>query len=98
MIDARHNAWSWFNFDSARVPGVLVPQGPAFKLQPWPDGSLRLSWPASADGYVIEVSLDLPGIWEDAGWWGYFPMTEGNENVICLSPLEPAQFFRLQRP
>jgi len=98
VIDARNNAWSWFNLDSVRIPGVLVPQGSALTIQTWPDGTLRVSWPASATGSILEVSLDLPGIWEDAGWWGCFPATEGNENVIHLSPSETAQFFRLRRP
>jgi len=97
VIDARNNAWGWINFDSARIPGVFVYQGPALALQPWPDGSLRLSWPLSATDYRLEVSFDL-GNWEDAVWWGLFPGPEGKENVVYLAPWDAALFFRLHQP
>jgi hypothetical protein len=97
VIDARNNAWGWFNFDSARIPAVLVYQGPALALQPWPDGSLRLAWPLSATDYRLEVSFDLDN-WEDAAWWGFFPAAEGNQTVVYVTPWEAALFFRLMKP
>jgi len=76
----------------------VPPPGPALVLRPWPDGSLRLSWPLTAAGYRLEVSLDLAGNWEDAALWGLVPAPEGNENVVYVPPWEAAQFFRLVKP
>ena len=99
VIDARNNAWSWFNIDSIRIPGALLPPpGPRLTIQTWLDGSLRISWPASATGYSLQLSLDLPGTWEDAALWGFFPSPDGDENVVFVGPWEAAQFFRLVKP
>ncbi len=100
VIDARNNSWGWFNFDSARIPGVLVlPPGPTLTIQTWPGNQLRISWPASAVGYRVQVKLALADAWEDGeASWGFIPVTEGSESVIYAPDWENAQFFRLFHP
>ena len=48
VVDARNNTWGWFNFDSARIPGVLVPQ----KVQ-------RLHSPAAAGRFAASFLAAL---------------------------------------
>lgn len=60
------------------------------------DGRLRLSWPASAAGFLIEGTVDA----SSAVWVAVpgIPVIEGDQHVVRVTPEESARFFRLRKP
>lgn len=58
------------------------------------DAGIRLSWPQSAEGYVLQVAETVDGPWSDSD----LPVTvEDGQNVVTDSPTEAARFYRLAR-
>ncbi len=59
------------------------------------NGNVRLSWPASAAGFVLQSTPALPGGWADSN---ATVTTEGDQSVVLIAPTDQARFFRLARP
>ncbi len=58
------------------------------------DGKVRLSWPANADGFVLQETAVLPGGWKDSD----APTSvEGDEKVVTIEPAGASQFYRLRQ-
>lgn len=77
------------------VGAIAMPDAPTLIIEPHPDGSILVSWPASANGFALERSRDLlPG-----GWAATFePITEdGHWKRIRLPVTAGTWFFRLKR-
>jgi len=77
------------------VPGGTLPP-PAVRLVSalQPDGLVRLSWPANADGFVLQETAALPGGWQDST----APVTiEGNEKVVMVEPTDAGSYYRLRK-
>lgn len=76
---------------------VVVPGGtPAVRLSAarQAEGMIRLSWPASAEGYVLQETAALPGGWTDST----APVTiEGNEKIVMVEANAAARFYRLKK-
>ncbi|MBM3882949.1 MAG: hypothetical protein FJ387_25060 [Verrucomicrobia bacterium] len=57
-------------------------------------GAVRVSWPASATGYVLQATQALPGGWVNST----APViVESGESVVLVQPSERAAFYRLRR-
>ncbi len=73
--------------------GVLPPKKPRLNIETMSDSRVRVSWPADADGFVLQSTLALNGEWTDA------PETvsvEGLEKVVFVAVTEATRFFRLR--
>jgi hypothetical protein len=55
---------------------------------------IRIAWPASATGFVLEETTALPGGW---GVSSAQVTVQGNENVAVITPIGIAKFFRLRK-
>lgn len=67
---------------------------PSLKIAALANGSLRLSWPKVAAGYVLWSAASLAGGWAlDGG----VVTTEGNESVVIAQPGANAKFYRLKK-
>lgn len=56
------------------------------------NGNVRLSWPASAAGFVLQTTTALPGGWADSD---AAVTTEGDQFVVLIAPTDQARYFRL---
>jgi hypothetical protein len=92
-IDARNNSWGWFNFDSVRVPGVLVAGlAPSLTVSSAVGNQIRIAWPVTALSYTLQSSTSVTGGFTAAG----LPIAiEGNENVAYDTIGSGARFYRL---
>lgn len=77
--------------------GTLPPSAPRLVFQRGVGRTLKISWPATATGYLLEATTRLPGGWSDAG----LPpiVIEGSLNTVTL-PIGTAGdlFLRLRKP
>jgi hypothetical protein len=73
-------------FGTDLAPGLNIVQS---------KGSLTISWPLSATGFVLDHSLTTTGIWSQVN----FPYAT-NANVIQVTVPAPTgtKFFRLRKP
>jgi len=73
---------------------ALQPSMPQIKIV---DGLVKVSWPASATGFVLESRSDL----SSNGSWAPVPITpvvEGCNFVVTMTLQTPSALFRLQHP
>lgn len=81
--------------DNVRIaPGEVVPivTGPTLAFAGPTGGNLRLSWPVSADGFVLQTTTSLSTAWTDST----APVSvEGNQNVVTIGVDSGNRFFRL---
>jgi hypothetical protein len=62
----------------------------------WTAESLEASWPAGAVGFVLEATDRLdPAAWKEVPGT---PTTEGDQQVVRVTPEESTRFFRLRKP
>jgi hypothetical protein len=61
-------------------------------IQRLANGNVRLSWPTSAAGFVVQTTTALPGDWEDSN---ATVTTEGDRSVVLIAPTDSARYFRL---
>ncbi len=58
-------------------------------------GSIRIAWPSTAEGFVMEESDSVNGVWTISA---HIASTEGAERVITLKPgTGTARFYRLKK-
>jgi hypothetical protein len=87
-----------FLLDSVRIlPGEVGPPPPEVTLVVSRnlDGNVRVSWPSTATGFVLQSTTALPGGWSDA------PepvVVEDVEYVVTVAPTGAARYFRLSLP
>jgi len=60
--------------------------------------SVVISWPALADGYVLESRVNLGPPGADWSTVGTVPVVVGNQKTIALTSPAGNEFFRLRRP
>ena len=77
-------------------PASSVPVVLAIRLSDV-EGSVDLSWPASATGYALEgtPSLSEPRVWEPVT---ITPQVVGARNVVTTESAGAAKFYRLRKP
>jgi hypothetical protein len=75
------------------VPGGVLPE-PQATLAVARDagGNIRLSWPASAEGFVLQSANVMPGDWQNASEPA---VVEGDQQVVIIEPTADARYFRL---
>jgi len=80
----------------AKITSLLTapPVPPTLTIQNWTGNQVRISWPTSFTGYVIEQSSALPGGW---GSSGLSVTVEGSENVAYAPAVGNPQFYRLKK-
>lgn len=77
------------------VTVVANPEAPALQVQLNPDGTVTISWPASAMGFVLQQTTALGG-----GVWHSAPFSVGNDGTrqsVRFAPPPGQLFFRLAR-
>lgn len=83
--------------DDVRVIiGELPPPGVVLTVALGDDNTVSLSWPASAEGAVLQGASDLnTGDWSDVT----LPATQEGDQMVVTSPIDSAAaFFRLRLP
>jgi len=55
---------------------------------------IRIAWPVSAAGFLLQEAAALPGGWSDSS---VSVRVEGNQNVAAFSPIGTANFYRLRK-
>ncbi|MCP5516601.1 MAG: hypothetical protein H7A45_04985 [Verrucomicrobiales bacterium] len=73
------------------IPIALTVAAPPMLSVSRDGGSLTISWPADAAGYVLEATDTLPN-----GAWSEVPGVSGNSTTVTITGAQ--QYFRLQRP
>ena len=71
---------------------IIVPGEVLLTIERLDTGEAKLSWPASATGYVLEFATQLS---EPAGWQPVVPAPVGNNFQTPLN--QPLRFYRLHR-
>ena len=56
--------------------------------------SVRIAWPASATGFVLQETVALPSGWTNSADIG---MVQGSERVVLITPTGTAKFFRMKK-
>jgi hypothetical protein len=56
--------------------------------------NVRLAWPASATGFVLQETLSLPGGWVNSADQG---TVQGAEKVVTFTPPGPSKFYQLRQ-
>lgn len=81
--------------DDVKVtPGGTLPVKASLKVGMTSTGTVRVSWPATAIGFSLQVTGALPGGWADST----APVVaEGAELAAYIEPSANAQFFRLRK-
>jgi hypothetical protein len=78
----------------AIIPGGVV-SGPPLRAQLSTGNTVRISWPTSATGFVLQSTANLPGGWTDVN----LPIViEGADNVVTDTIGSGNKFYRLQKP
>lgn len=70
-----------------KVPPIAI----AAAVEP---GSIRITWPADAVGWLLQESPDLTNWWNSA----LAPALIGTENTVTVGTADERYFFRLARP
>ncbi|MBN9693807.1 MAG: hypothetical protein J0M24_26500 [Verrucomicrobia bacterium] len=71
---------------------IIVPGDVLLTIEHLDTGEAKLTWPASATGYVLEFAAQLT---EPAGWQPVVPAPVGNNFQTPLN--QPLRFYRLHR-
>jgi hypothetical protein len=75
--------------------GYLTPvTRPTLRIARLPDGSVRLTWPASETGFILYSTANLPSGWGPAG---HPVVIANNLHTVTISPTGAA-FYQLRRP
>lgn len=95
-IDARHDGWGHGRMDNVTIPGSLVTPPSATKpplsitaLEP---NRIRVSWPATAHGWILQTSSGTPLSFTDSG---LAITVEESERVVYDLMNGPRYFYRL---
>ncbi len=76
------------------TPGGTLPVKAALQVAKTTAGTIRVSWPATAIGFGLQVSAALTGGWADST----APVVvEGADLAVYIEPSAAAQFFRLRK-
>jgi hypothetical protein len=76
------------------VPGGVV-AGPPLGARLTSSTTVRISWPTSATGFVLQSTANLPGGWTNVN----LPIViEGTDNVVTDTVGGGHKFYRLQKP
>jgi hypothetical protein len=85
-----------FTSDASRVLVANFVAQPSVSLSPGAPGTLMISWPAGASGWVLQECTDLSlGDWADSG---RLVNVVGNQKQVTITPLTGNGFFRLVHP
>ncbi len=86
-----------FTIDDLRVglsfAGVMG-AGPCLRIERVDEFTVRLAWPASATGFVLQSRAALTSQWEDVL---QLPVLEENEMIVIDSPPSSPVFYRLRK-
>jgi hypothetical protein len=86
-VPATYNNGS-VNFDTTPI----VP--PVLRVERFPEG-LLLSWPASAEGFLLETTETLGGAWTQ---WDVLRLEIAGRTLVTLPFTNASRYFRLRRP
>jgi hypothetical protein len=85
---------SGLRVDDIELTGVTVVQSPSLSISR-AGNQVRVVWPTSATGFVLQESSNLPGGWANST----APVTvDGNQNVALVNPTGARKFFRVAKP
>src|SRR6185503_7658372 len=84
---------SMFNF----LPPNVHAQAPTLAIERVGGQQIKLSWPESATGYVLELA---PRLTNGATWSAVSatPVTEGVRRTVTMAIADSEQYFRLRGP
>jgi hypothetical protein len=82
----------WGRMDDLLLAYVTVPQ-PTLTISLAGNG-IRIAWPASATGFVLQETISPPGNWVNSS---AAVVVQGNENVAVIAPTGTLKFYRLQK-
>jgi hypothetical protein len=95
-IDARHGGWGHGRMDNVMIPGMLVNPPPVvvppLAIAQVENGGLRLSWPATAVGWILQSSSSMAS-YSDSG----LAVTVEEDEFVAYDSIagKPRQFYRL---
>lgn len=89
--DVGGGAGTTAHFDYIRI-GTFLPR---LSVEQQTDGSLRVSWAASAEGFKLQTNASLPGTWAD---YTGTVQTEGDRKVAVVQPTAAQAYYRLVQP
>jgi hypothetical protein len=83
------------NSGTATVAFSLSPV-PSLRIAPRSDGQFQISWPAAAQGYVLETATNLvsPVTWSPSA--GAVTSTN-DQNLVIITNNRPTEFYRLRQ-
>ena len=82
------------------VVAIATPGAPLLTIEPQPDGSVRVAWPAPATGFVIEEASALATLPAVTAWTPVNAPYQTNSAVISITAPATAgtRFYRLRHP
>lgn len=78
--------------DDIRIIPGTVGASPTLAISAGPNGTLNLTWPASAAGYMVLSATSAAGPWN---YDGASVTTQGAQKVATVQPNQTAKFYRL---
>ena len=82
----------WGRMDDLVLTYVTVPQ-PTLTVSQAGNG-IRVAWPVSATGFVLQETSSPPGSWANSS---AAVVVQGNENVAVIATTSTLKFYRLQK-
>ena len=79
---------------------IATPGAPLLAIEPQPDGSVRVAWPAPATGFVIEQASALATLPAVTAWTPVSGSYQTNAATISITAPATAgtRFYRLRHP
>ena len=86
------NSGGWGRMDDLVITGVTVTQ-PTLTISRAGNG-IRVAWPVSATGFVLQETISPPGNWTNSST---AVVVQGNENVAVITTTGAPKFYRLHK-
>jgi hypothetical protein len=86
------NSGGWGRMDDLVLAFVTVPPPPLTASRA--GNGIRVAWPVSATGFVLQETSSPPGSWTNSS---AAVVVQGNENVAVIATTGTAKFYRLRK-
>ena len=86
------NSGGWGRMDDLVLTGVTVTQ-PTLAIS-WAGSGIRVAWPVSATGFVLQETISSQGNWTNSST---AVVVQGNENVAVITTTGAPKFYRLRK-
>ncbi|MEO8428843.1 MAG: DUF642 domain-containing protein [Verrucomicrobiota bacterium] len=81
---------------SINSTGITPPQPVSLAITLQSGGNVRISWPASATGYLLESTSSFPGGWTDVNLLVTVDL-KTDQNFVTVSTASSSKFYRLRK-